>query len=59
MPTTNLTQSITRQQLARELCICTKTLSRFLIKSGIKIEARCLIKYKEAQLIIQKYQGTE
>jgi hypothetical protein len=59
MPATNLTQAMTRQQLATSDGICTKTLSRFLSKNQRKIESLCLINLREVQWIIQKYPGTD
>lgn len=48
---------MTRQQIAETLGISTKTLSRFLKKENIVIEARTLIRPSNAYLIIQKYMG--
>lgn len=48
---------MTRQQLAEELGICTKTLKRFLEKEGVKIEPRALLRAKLIDFIIQKYRG--
>jgi hypothetical protein len=59
MPATNLTQAMTRQQLAAYLGICTKTLNRFILKHSIDLKPRALIKPKKIMEIIQKYESTD
>ncbi|MEA5256556.1 hypothetical protein VB264_02100 [Arcicella aquatica] len=46
---------MTRQQLAEQLGISTKTLTRFIQKEGINISPRSLLKPKLASFIFQKF----
>lgn len=50
-----VSQPMTRQQLANQMGICSKTLYRFILKHSIKMEARALIKPKVIQEILQKF----
>ena len=55
----HLSKPMTRQQVAETLGICTKTLSRFFEKEGIKVEPRTLLKPKLVELITKRYLGEE
>ncbi|MFY7827838.1 MAG: hypothetical protein ACOVQ4_11975 [Flectobacillus sp.] len=55
----HLSKPMTRQQLAEKLGICSKTLSRYIKKEGIKVEPRTLLKPKLVELIIKKYLDEE
>lgn len=57
LSTTQSFKPITRQQLADQLGICTKTLTRFLEKESIEVEPRALLRPKLVSVIIQKYRG--
>ncbi|PWK17068.1 hypothetical protein LV89_04519 [Arcicella aurantiaca] len=56
---THLSKPMTRHQVAETLGICSKTLSRFFEKEGVKVEPRTLLKPKLVELIIKKYHGEE